>query len=243
MTQSLLLIQALKQELKNQNKTYADVAKHLHLSEASIKRIFAQEQMTLARVDAICDLLGIEMTDLLQKMQQSGKRLHQLTLEQENLIISDRKLCLITICLINRWSVKEILNHYKISEHECIKALATLDKIKLIELLPNNRVKLLISSRFNWIPNGPIQQFFQKFILHDFTNSKFQNKNEELICQFGMLTDESLILFKKKLQALALEFNLLSEQDIKEPLNKRAGSACVLMIRPWVPVIFTEFTK
>ncbi len=243
MSQSDLLVQALKQLLKSQNLTYREVAKHLHLSEASIKRMFANSQLTLERIDAICEFLGIEISDLLQKMQQMSKRITQLTLEQEKIIVSNRRLCLVTICVVNRWSVKDILNYYNLTEHECIQYLAELDKIKIIELLPKNKIKLLISSNFVWIPNGPIQKFFQQYILNDFIESDFRHENEEMICQFGMLTSESNALFRKKLRQLAEEFLILKEQDSGESINNRIGHACVLMIRPWAPAIFKEFIK
>jgi DNA-binding Xre family transcriptional regulator len=243
MSQATLLIQTLKQLLKSQNKTYHSVAKHLGLSEASVKRMFAKEQLSLERIDALCEMLGIEISDLLQKMQLMSKHLSQLTWEQEKTIVSNRKLCLVTICVINRWSLEEIVSYYNLTEHECIHYLAALDKIKFIELLPKNKIKLLISRRFNWISNGPIQQFFQQHILNDFTRSNFQDENEEMVCQFGMLTKESNTLFRKKLRHLAEEFLLLSEQDTNESIQKRHGSACVLMVRPWAPAIFNEFIK
>lgn len=243
MSQSSLLVQALKQLLKSQNITYNSVAKALGLSEASVKRMFATQQFSLSKIDDICEMLGIEISDLLQKMQQMSKRITQLTYDQEKIIVSNRKLCLITICVVNHWTLEEILNYYNLTESECIQCLAELDKIKFIELLPKNKIKLLISRRFNWIPNGPIQNFFQQYILSDFIGSKFQNENEEMICQFGMLTAESAVLFKKKLRHLAEEFIVLSEQDTGESIHKRMGSACVLMTRPWAPAIFNEFIR
>lgn len=243
MSQSDLLVQALKQSLKSQNLTYREVANYLQLSEASIKRMFANSQLTLERIDAICEFLGIEISDLLQKMQQMTKRITQLSLEQEKIIVSNRKLCLVTVCVVNHWSVKDILNYYNLTEHECIQYLAELDKIKIIELLPKNKIKLLISPGFVWIPNGPIQKFFQQYILSDFIESDFRNENEEMICQFGMLTSESNALFRKKLRQLSEEFLILKQQDSCEVINKRTGHACVLMIRPWAPVIFKEFIK
>ena len=188
-------------------------------------------------------MLGIEISDLLQKMQQMSQRITQLTHEQEQLIVSDHKLCLITVCVVNHWSLSEILNYYALEKLECIRYLAILDKIKIIELLPKNKIKLLISSGFHWLPNGPIQQFFQHYILSDFIHSNFQNADEEMICQFGMLTAESNALFRKKLRHLAQEFLVLSEQDAPESIDRKFGSACVLMIRPWAPAIFKKFIK
>lgn len=64
-----------------------------------------------------------------------------------------------------------------------------------------------------------------------------------MVCQFGMLTPESNAEFRKKLRHLADEFLLLSEQDAGEPIHKRDGHACVLMVRPWAPAIFNEYIK
>jgi DNA-binding Xre family transcriptional regulator len=243
MSQSALLVDALKQLLKSQNITYKAVARRLELSEASIKRMFTHNQLSLERIDLLCDMLGIEISDLLQKMQQMTKRVTRLTREQEQTIVSDEKLCLVTICVVNRWSFEEILGYYNLSQTDLIGYLASLDKIKFIELLPNNHIKLLISRRFTWIPNGPIQNFFQEYIMRDFIDSRFQKDDEEMICQFGMLTPESNALFIKKLRHLAQEFSVLSEQDAGEKIDKRVGSACVLMMRPWAPAIFEKFIK
>lgn len=243
MSQSILLLQALKQLLKSQDLTYKAVAQQLGLSEASVKRMFANGQFSLERIDAICEMLGIEISDLLQKMQHMSKRITQLTYEQEKTIVSNHRLCLITICVVNHWTYADILNYYDFSAQECIRCLAQLDKLKFIELLPKNKIKLLISPGFNWLPNGPIQKFFQQYILRDFINSSFQKEDEEMICHFGMLSKESNILLRKKMRHLAQEFLSLTEQDKSETIDKRFGSACVLMIRPWAPAIFDEFIK
>lgn len=243
MSQSDLLVQALKQLLKVQNITYKAIATHLKLSEASIKRMFANAQLSLERIDAICGMLGIEICDLLQKMQQMSKRITQLTLEQEKSIVGDRKLCLVAVCVVNHWKFDDIIHFFKINEFELIRCLAELDKIKLIELLPKNKIKLLVSPGFNWIANGPIQKFFQQYILMDYMSSNFQKENEEMICQFGMLTPESNTLLRKKLHHLAQEFISLSEQDAAEPISKRFGSVCLLMTRPWSTAIFNELIK
>ena len=58
------VVDTLKQELRRQSITYRQVADALNLSEASIKRIFSEKSFTLERVEAICNLLKLEFTDL-----------------------------------------------------------------------------------------------------------------------------------------------------------------------------------
>jgi hypothetical protein len=40
--------------------------------------------------------------------------------------------------------MRDITNEYKIKEAECIQKLAQLDRLKIIELLPKNKIKLLV---------------------------------------------------------------------------------------------------
>ena len=60
--------------------------------------------------------------------------------------------------LLNDVDYETIKHHYQIEEHEGIQLLAHLDRIKFIDLLPGNRVKLLTSRNFRWRKNGPIEK-------------------------------------------------------------------------------------
>jgi transcriptional regulator with XRE-family HTH domain len=62
MTQRTALVEALKEVLKARGYTYARVAKALGLSEAAMKRTFALKSFTLERFDAICGVVGVEIS-------------------------------------------------------------------------------------------------------------------------------------------------------------------------------------
>src|SRR5580704_10643876 len=49
-TEIIQLIATIKRELKAQGLTYKDVARALKVSEASVKRVFASERFTVARL-------------------------------------------------------------------------------------------------------------------------------------------------------------------------------------------------
>ena len=156
MPQTQQLIETLKHALKAQKLTYADVARVLELSEASVKRLFAEKNLSLLRLEQICQMLQMEISDLVQLMNQRAQRIEQLTREQELEIASDRLLLLVTVCALNRWTIEEILSYFNIEEPDAVRCLARLDRLKIIDLLPGNRIKLLISPNFHWIENGPL---------------------------------------------------------------------------------------
>src|SRR5271169_4269690 len=95
MAQTKALISALKQVLKSRGVTYAEIARRLGTSEATIKRVFAQGSFTLERLDRICDALGIEITDLAKMVEHESERVVQLSLQQEREIVADPKLLLV----------------------------------------------------------------------------------------------------------------------------------------------------
>lgn len=243
MAQTQALINTLKQTLKAHGKTYADVAAALNLHEASIKRLFAAQRLSLERLDQICQFLGIEISDLVAEMQANSHQLQQLSHEQELQIASDIELLLITVCVLNKWTLPEILDHYTLSEQQCIQKLAQLDRLKIIDLLPHNRIKLLLAPNFKWLEGGPIQKFFQQRVERDFFSTQFSNQNEKLAVVNGMLSSASNALLQRKMAKLMAEFNELNRQDCSLPLEQRHGTTFVLALRQWQFGLFEHLTK
>lgn len=243
MAQIPTVIDVVKKQLKAQGKTYADVSKKLKLSEASIKRLFSEHNFTLQRLESIAELLGYELSDIMQLVSKEQQKLTELSIQQEQEIANDTLLLLITVCVMNHLTFQDILNEYKISETQCIRKLAKLDKLKLIELLPNNRIKLLIAPNFRWLKKGPIQQFFQRKIQQDFFTSNFDKKAEKLSVLNGMLSTDSINTLQRRMQRLADDFNHLIREDIEKPMQQKMGITMVMAKRQWEYSTFDKYRK
>lgn len=234
MAQTNQLIITLKQQLKRHNKTYADVAQCLNLSEASVKRLFAEQNLSLQRLDKVCHLMNMEITDLVREMQQGLQQpISELSYEQEKSIADDLKLLLITVCVLNRWTLEDLLERYNFSETDCIRYLAHLDRLRIIELQPNNRIKLLVAPNFKWRDDGPITQLFLAKIESEYFKTTFERESEQLIVLNGMLSKASNELFQRKMRLLGQEFDSLSHDDAGLPLAQRQGSTVLVAIRDW----------
>lgn len=243
MPQTQQLIETLKFALKAQKKTYAQVAGVLELSEASVKRLFADKNLSLLRLEQICHMLGIEISDLVQMMNQRAHRITQLTRKQEDEIAGDRLLLLVTVCALNRWTYAEMLGHFVIKEVEAIRCLTRLDRLKIIDLLPGNRIKLLISPNFHWLENGPIQQLFRSRLQDDFFNSRFDRQTERLLVVNGMLSRESNAELQKKMERLAREFDELNDDDAGLSLDQRRGVTMVIAMSDWRFGLFADLRR
>lgn len=243
MPQTKSIIAALKRELRKQGKTYRDIANVLNLSEASVKRLFSEHAFTLDRLDRICEILGIEINDLVRLMEQAMELTTHLTLQQEEELVSDIKLLLMAHCLINKWTFPEVIENYKIAELEGIQLLARLDRMKIIQLLPGNSVKLLISKDFEWIEHGPIQRFYEDKVQSEFFDSSFLGAGEYRMFQSGMLTRTSNLEMIRRLKRVVREFNDINSEDEMFPMSERSGTSVLIAIRPWGVKVFESLRK
>lgn len=243
MAQSSMLIKTLKRLLKERNVTYRQIALQLGLSEACIKRQFATGSFTLERLDQICSLIDLEITDLAAQADTETRKIDELTEAQEMELVSDPRLLLVAFLVVNGWSFNAITRQYRLSEPELIRCLVALDRLKLIELLPNNRVRHLTSKNFLWRKNGPILRFFTEYMKREYFEGEFQAANEMLVFVPGMLSDASCKTLLKKIEQLAHEFNVLSGQDAELPIEQKSAFSAVFALRPWKPGIFASLRK
>jgi len=139
--------------------------------------------------------------------------------------------------------MEEIQSFYAISETECIQKLAHLDRLRIIELLPKNRIKLLVAPNFSWRPNGPIQRFFLDTIKQELFNTNYDRDDHKLIVLNGMLSDNSNHEFQRKLEKLSREFDQLNNTDAGMPLSKRYGTTVVLAMRDWSYQAFSHLKR
>ena len=151
MAQTAALVRALKNVLKARGMTYAQLAKGLHLSEASVKRVFAQHTFTLERLDQICDFVGVEISDLARIVAHEAQSPVQLTWQQEKEVVSDPKLLLVAVHALNHWTMDDIMGSYALSKVECTRLLAKLDRLGIIDLMPDNKIRVKVARGFRWL--------------------------------------------------------------------------------------------
>ena len=232
MSQAVLLIDQLKRELKSRGITYAQLAKLIDMSEASVKRMLSQRNMTIERLDAILAATGIEFAELADHFDREQKRLTQLTPKQEELVVGDPKLFLVAVCALNLMSYDEIHTIYNLTEAELVGLLTRLDKLGFIELLPNNRFKLRVARTFSWVPNGPIMQAFKNNAA-DFFDSEFSQSGEALFLLNARLSPASRVALVDKLKRLAREFSEQHYEDGHLPPAQRGPVSLLIATRTW----------
>lgn len=227
------LIAALKAELKRAHVTYADLAGHLGMAESSIKRMFAKGDMPLTRIDDICRALRIDFAELAQQVVQRQPLLRELSAEQECTVVGDEKLLLVAISALSHWTFEQIVSTYRISEAECIRALAQLDRIGILELRPLNRYRLKIDKNFRWRPNGPVMHYFRDHVVLDYFGGHFAGEDESLQLVHGSISRANAPLFIERMQKIAADFAQQHLSDQKLAARDRDGYTLLLSMRSW----------
>lgn len=237
------ILHALKRSLKTAGFTYADVARHLELSEASVKRMLARGDLSLSRLESITTMMGMSLADLTRLAEDSGEPLTELTPEQEQALLANPKLLIVTYLALNQWPVEDIVRTFALDEVEVIGLFARLDRLGLIDLLPGNRIKLRTARNFRWRKDGPIQRFFEEQVRDEFMDSHFSGENEVLHFVGGLLSSASIRQFERSIQKLAKEFDELARADSGLPVADRHSVAAVLGFRRWEFSLFTKLRR
>jgi DNA-binding Xre family transcriptional regulator len=233
MTTSARIIDTLKRQLKVRGITYRGLAERLELSESAVKHMFSTGNFSLHRLDDVCSVLELDIGDLVNISESQEPKIEQLSEENEQEIVGDTRLLLVAYCLINYWTFDEIIQRYDISLAEGLKYLRKLDRMKVIELQPGDRVRLLIANNFSWRKNGAIEKFFRSHVQSEFFSHHFQDDDSVRIVKNGMLTQSAQRQLIERLKAMGDLFDDTTWDERKLPATERRGTTMVLALRHW----------
>jgi len=227
------LVTVLKKELKAARMTYADLAAKLGMAESSVKRMLAKGDMPLSRIDAICRALKLDFADLARRIADTQPLLAELAEAQEKAVVADKKLLLTAICVLSQWTLEQITGSYRLTEAECIKYLAQLDRIGIIELKPLNRYRLKLAKTFRWRPHGPVMDYFRENALLDYFSGGFDGNGEGLLLVHGSISRGLAPSFLERMQRVAQDFAQQHQTDQKLGEKDREGYTLLLAMRSW----------
>lgn len=243
MADTSLLIDVIKQELRAQDKTYADLAAALEMSESSVKRMFSRKEMPLTRVDDICRLLNTDFAELSRKVAQATPLMSELTYEQELAVSRDAKLLLVAICVLSYWTFEQMVQTYRISEAECTACLLQLDRLGVIELRPLNRYRLKVAKTFKWRSDGPVRQFFLSHIVGEYFGGRFDREGETLMMVHGNINEAVASTFVERLARIGQDFAAQHLADRKIDPRHRDGFTMIVGFRRWEFSAFTGLRR
>ncbi len=243
MDQSKRIVSELKEALKARRVSYAQVANHLNLSLSSVKRLFSTGSFSLGRLEKVCDLAGIDLLDLARRAEENRLRVSSLSVEQERELVSDPALLLTAVCVFNRSTYERILRNYLFSEVQLTKLLLRLDRMELIDLLPDNRIRLRIARNFAWLPGGPIHRYFVERVQGEFLSGAFDPERDAQRFAWGMVSESSATTLRAKIAELMDEFDDVTRRDEVRARGDARGTCLLVALRQWEPASFATMRR
>ena len=226
-------VEALKKSVRARGLTYAELARRLRLSEASVKRMFSRGHFTLARIEEVLAAVDLDLYDVARLSRNAASGAGELTHEQEVGLAKDERLLAAFWLVLNGWTFDEIVATFAITRTELTIAFARLAKLKLIEWGPRERVRLLVPRDFVWRPGGPAKKAYARRAMAEFLQARFDAPLELIRFEPRELSPQSAAALKSKLERVLAEFNEAAEADSALPGAKRVGVALLVACRPW----------
>ena len=157
----------------------------------------------------------------------------ELTQEQEAALARDERLISVFWLVLNGWRFDEVVETFAITRSELTLAFARLEKLKLIDWGPRERARLKVPRDFHWRAGGPVKKAYGRRVMGEFLAARFDAPLELLRFESRVLSPESAVVVKRRLERLVKEFGDLAETDSAAPGGRRVGVALLVACRPW----------
>ena len=164
------LFGVLKQVLKTRGYTYAKLAGVMHCSELTVKRLFKEKDCKMSRLQEICAIVGMSLADLVDMQERMSSSAQYLPQATEQALADDPQIFVFLLLLVSWIDTKRIAIECKLSDAHIYQQLRALEKLGVIELQPDNKVKYRVSLPIRWRLDGPlnglIKQANMRYICH-----------------------------------------------------------------------------
>ena len=232
---SLQVMKIVKNKAKSLGLTQNDLAKRLKVSLPTIKRWYGGGTITLESLHSLVAEVGLTLTEVFSSFENKVCENFQYTEEQEFFFSSNPDYLAYFDNLLRGLIPAQIQKKFKLTEKKTILYLSKLDKLKLIEWMPKNKIRLLVKGEPIWKADGVLAisqraKIFQSFIedesiegshfyLHDYISEDKQELNRRV---------QELIEFAKRANSRAKFHNddskpsglYVSLQDFRWEIDK-----------------------
>lgn len=157
------LLSALRRAFRERGIRQSQIAEALGVSVVTIRRYMSGKGMSLQLLEKLCHIVDLRIIDLAE-MALNGEQglIHRLSDEQESGLAHDVMRAFLFYLLRYGWTPEEVRRECGLSEAELITHLVQLDRLGLIRLLPNNKVRSLTVKYPDWHQGGPVRRTFDR---------------------------------------------------------------------------------
>jgi transcriptional regulator with XRE-family HTH domain len=215
---------------------YREIAALLDVTERTVKRWFAGSGLTLQIVEDLCNVLGVTFMELCEVANDDlDTRPTRLGREQERLLFTDLQLAFVFILLNRGWSAQEIQRDCRMSEALLVEHLVKLERLRLVELLPGNKVRLLFARNIRWHDGAEAGKAFARELQKLFVTMDFSTPNSIWSSQVVNISAQALTDVLAKMQSFTLEIVKNADSE-KGSSNSKSWHVILMAAQPFDPL-------
>ena len=137
------MLSYLKEVIHARGLRYREVAAALEVSEKSIKRYMTGRGLSLALLERLCGVVGLNLRELADLAGVNDEARPVWTTDaQEEALVADHRLAIVLELLANGWSAARIVREGLAGESHLNAILIRLDRLGVITLYPGNRIRI-----------------------------------------------------------------------------------------------------
>ncbi len=139
---SEFFIKELKRQLKHARIGYRELASALKMSEAGVKKLLNKSDLSMARAAQVCEVLGLSLADVLKSTEESLRAEQSFDDLQIRHFVRNPEHFKIYMKLVHeKVSLDEIIGSGQVDKKAIFRAIKSLEDLKLLKLIPGNRVQ------------------------------------------------------------------------------------------------------
>ena len=216
------LIQAIKLTLKTRRMTYAALAERIGVTESAVKKIFTGDDCAFGRLEQICDVLDVNIGDMLVALKSRSAKKFRLTAAQDLLFATEREaFALYWRVVYERQTLAIAQAEMRLSDQRTHYLLQQLDRVNLLKILPGGALKIPSIKLIEW-ELGPefMRHYGQPWALKTFEDAQIAAPDNKFMVQYFQLLPDSAAEFRGALKELEAEY---ARRTVREMNLNRAG--------------------
>lgn len=150
--------EAIKNLLKRNKATYADLAKALKVSVPTIKQMMSKGQFTLDRLEAIANWFSLSLNEFFEIALKSESVSHTFTAFQEEILAQNPLAMLVLFQISAGFQFEDIKKTLDLNQKDWQLTLFALDRAELIELQTSGQIRIKVRGPYFWNPNGKLEK-------------------------------------------------------------------------------------
>jgi len=215
--QQAALIEVLKRLMHQGKHTYSDCAKVLGLSLPAVKKMFAHGDMTISRLEHLCQWLHVTIKDLSAQAAELLSEPVRFTKAQETFFANNPTYLAYYFQLSqDRATPDAIAKKHQLTTKSTQRYLAKLEALGLISTV-SGTVEFTHGTerRVVWDDHGPLGQTFSQTMMSGLLQHVMDHRNEKdsrshTRLNGWRLSDDSYEKFKQELETLGERYSLQS---------------------------------